>query len=412
MFLDILFYGIDTNVKSLRLISLNAQQTHSIEISKQAIDRRFSSGSTCFVKELLKETISSQVNTEIEPDELHMFKTVRIKDSTTFDIHPSLADVFEGFGKGGGKCSKAGVSIQFEYDIKSGNVLDIDLQAAVSKDATDAISKKEDINEKDLIIRDLGYYSDVMIEHFIQRSAFFVSKLYHNVSVRLNQEDEKIDFNALYRQMTAKEVTCLDLNVYIGKKKRPVRLIAQLVPEQVYQKRIIQRNKENKSMGYTTSDEFKSRARFNLHICNIASSDCSPETILKLYRIRWQIELVFKIWKSIMHIDIFPKMKKERFLTSLYLKLLWVFINWHIISSCRNLFYQTKKRLLSIFKSFQTLKEANIELRKAILKQKNLLESILKEIIEKLSNAHWLEIRKKRYNFEDIIEIIFCKTAI
>lgn len=393
-------------------MSLNARQTHSVEISKQAIDRRFSSASTCFIKEVLKETISSQVFTSIESAELHLFKSVRIKDSTTFDIHPSLANVFEGFGKGGGKCSKAGMSIQFEYDIKSGKVVDIDLQSAVSKDSADAISKKENINENDLIIRDLGYYSDVMIEHFIERKAFFVSKLYHNVSVRLNQEDEKINFNSLYRQMKANGITCLDLHVYIGKKKRPVRLIAELVPEQVYEQRVKQRNKENKSMGYTTSDEFKSRARFNLHICNISSSDCSRETILKLYRIRWQIELVFKIWKSIMHIDILPKMKKERFLTSLYLKLLWVFINWQIISNCRNQLYRSKKRLLSFFKCFQTLKETSNELRKSILKLKNMLESTLKEIVEKLSNDHWVEKRKKRQNFEEIIELMFCKTAI
>lgn len=412
MFLDILFYGIDTEVKSLRLMSKNARQKHSVAISKQAIDRRFSPASTSFVKELLKETISAQVSSIIEPAELDMFQTVRIKDSTTFDIHPSLADVFEGFGKGGGKCSKAGVSIQLEFDIKVGKVFDIDLQSAVSKDSVDAVSKKEDIKEKDLIIRDLGYYSDKMIEHFIEKKAFFISKLYHNVSVRLNQEDEKICFRALYRKIKAIGVTCLDLNVYIGKKKHPVRLIAELVPEHIYEQRVTQRNKENKSTGYNTSDEFKARARFNLHICNIPSTDCSWETILKLYRVRWQIELVFKIWKSLMHIDVIPKMKKERFLTSLYLKLLWIFINWHIISNCRNQFYQTEKRLLSFFKCFQTLKEMNIALRNFILVNSDKLDNILENIIEQLSTDHWVEKRKKRYNFEDIIALIFCRTAI
>lgn len=412
MFLDMLFYGIDTEVKSLRLISQNVRKTHLVEVTKQAIDSRFGAESTCFVKQLLAECLSTQVSTDIESTELHLFKTVRIKDSTTFDIHPSLANVFEGFGKGGGRCSKAGVSIQYEFDIKGGKILDIDLQSAVSKDSADAISKKEDINKNDLIIRDLGYYSDVMIEQFIERGAFFISKLYHNVSVRLNQDDEKIDFNVLYRQMKANEDSCLDINVYIGKKKRPVRLIVQLVPEQIYEQRVRQRNKENKSAGYATSDEFKARARFNLHICNIATSDCSNETILKLYRIRWQIELVFKIWKSIMHIDVLPKMKRERFLTTLYLKLLWVFINWNIISNCRNYFYRTSMRLLSPFKCFQTMKEMNIELRKSLLKQKDGLGNTLEEILDKLSSNHWVEKRKKRFNFEDIIELIFCKTDI
>ena len=412
MFLDMLFYGIDTEVKSLRLISQNAQQTHSIEISKQAIDSRFSSASTAFVKELLKETITAQVCATIAPSELQMFKTVRIKDSTTFDIHQSLAGVFEGFGKGGGRCSKAGVSIQYEFDIKTGKVFDIDLQSAVSKDSKDAISKKDDLNEGDLIIRDLGYYSDDMIEHFIKSKAFFVSKLYHNVSVRLNEKDDKINFNALYRQMKAIQASHLDLNVYIGKKKRPVRLIVELMPEQIYQQRVAKRNKENKAAGYTTSDEFKDRARFNLYICNMSPLDCPWGTISKLYRIRWQIELMFKVWKSIMHIDLLPKMKKERLLTTLYLKLLWIFINWHIISNCRSYFYPIEKRLLSLTKCFQTLKEKSKEIRRCILEQKEELENSLKKIIEILKTKHWIEKRKSRNNFEDIIEVIFCKTAI
>lgn len=412
MFLDMMFYGIDSEVKSLRLISQNARQTHLLEVSKQAIDNRFSVESTCFVKQLLSESISAQISTDLEPKELHLFNTVRIKDSTTFGIHSSLQNVFEGFGKGGGKSSKAGVSIQFEFVIKSGKILDIDLESAISRDSVNAVSKKEDISEKDLIIRDLGYYSDVMIEHFIERKAFFISKLCHNVSVRLNPDDEKIDFGVLYRQLKTSETSSLDLHVYIGKKKRPVRLIAQLVPEQVYEQRIMQRNQQNKSLGFTTSDEYKARSRFNLHICNIAQSDCSTETVLKLYRIRWQIELVFKIWKSIMHIDVLPKMKRERFLTTLNLKLLWIFINWHIVFNCRNQFYRTDKRLLSQFKCFQTLKEMNVDLRRSLLKQKDSLENILKEMIEKLRTNHWIEKRKKRNNFEDIIELIFCKTAI
>lgn len=412
MFLDMLFYGIDTEVKSLRLISQNAQQTHSLDVSKQAIDSRFSSASTAFVKELLNKTITAQACTTIAPSELQMFKTVRIKDSTTFDIHPSLADVFEGFGKGGGKCSKAGVSIQYEFDIKTGKVFDIDLQPAVSKDAKDAVSKKDDLKEGDLILRDLGYYSDDMIEHFIKSKAFFVSKLYHNVSVRLKQEDDKINFNALYRQMRAIQASHLDLNVYIGKKKRLVRLIVELMPEQIYQQRVAKRNKENNSTGYATSDEFKDRARFNLYICNMSPSDCSWETISKLYRIRWQIELNFKIWKSIMHIDLLPKMKKERLLTTLYSKLLWIFINWHIITSCSSYFYPIEKRLLSLTKCFQTLKEKGKEIRKCILWQKEELEEFLKEIITILKTKHWREKRKNRNNVEDIIELIFCNSII
>jgi hypothetical protein len=411
LFLDLLFYGIDSDLKSLDQISQNAYNTHSLIVSKQALDERFSSASTAFIKALINESITSQVYTSIDKTELQLFNTVRIKDSTTFEIHESLCDVFEGFGKGGGRNSKAGVSIQYEFDVKNNSIFDIDLKPAIQKDSHDAIDKKETICKNDLIIRDLGYYSDTIIENFMDKKAFFISKLYHNVSVRHNSKDKgKIDFGHLYNQMIACEQNHLDINVYIGKKKRPVRLIMVLMPEDIYQKRITQKNKENKSTGYTISQEYKCRAHYNLYICNIPTSACRWDTICNLYRMRWQIELVFKTWKSIMNIDLLRKMKGERMKTTLYAKLLWIFINWKIISDCRNNFYITHKQLLSIFKCFKTLKEKSSELRANLLTSKRNLTKVLWKFILLLNTKHWVEKRKRRTNFEEIFDLLFYKS--
>ena len=408
-----LFYGIDREVKSLSRISQKAYYEHYLTISKQGIDDRFSSSSVDFVKALLNEAIGSQVTTPINQSELQLFNTVRIKDSTTFEVHNSLAHIFEGFGKGGGPNSKAGISIQYEFDIKNNKVFEIDIKSATQSDSRDAIAKKESIQKGDLIIRDLGYYSDDIIAHFLTKEAFFISKLYHNVSVRLNQDDmKKVDFQAIYHDMINTGKTHLDLNVFIGKKKRPVRLIAVLMPEDVYQKRVNRINKDNKSRGYTVSDEFKSRAHFNFIICNIPETQCSWETICNLYRIRWQIELVFKIWKSIMKIDQLPKMRSDRMITTLYSKLLWILINWQIVSDCRNYFYKTKSRLLSVSKCFKTLTEKTIQLRDGLLNFRRRLERILFEFIDILRENHWSEKRKNRQNFEEIIDLLFCKSNI
>lgn len=183
-----------------------------------------------------------------------------------------------------------------------------------------------------------------------------------------------------------------------------------LMPEDVYQKRVTQKNKENKSTGYTISLEYKCRAHFNLYICNIPTSSCRWDTICNLYRIRWQIELAFKTWKSIMNIDLLRKMKGERMKTTLYAKLLWIFINWKIISDCRNDFYITHKQLLSIFKCFKTLKEKSNELRTNLLISKRNLTKVLWKFILLLNTKHWVEKRKKRTNFEEIFDLLFCKS--
>jgi hypothetical protein len=411
LFLDLSFYGLDSEVRSLRRLSNVAFEEHSLEVSKQAIDKRYSRACVSFVKALLKEALSSQVETCLKTSELQQFKTVRIKDSTRFGIHESLSDLFEGYGKGGGRSSKAGLSIQYEFDIKTNRVFDIDVQSAVTRDSSDAISKKEDIGKGDLIIRDLGYYSDQVLEQVINKEAFLISRLYHTVTV-YNQNGKRINFHEVYRQMQQTGINHLDIDVTIGKEKRPVRLVIEVLPDQIYQHRITQRNKENKSRGYTTSDEFMGRAHFNLFICNISRADCSWETISKLYRLRWQIELVFKVWKSILHVDCLPKMNKQRFLCSIYLKLLWIFINWKIVSDSRNHFFQEHDRLLSITKCFQTLNEKGSKLRKAIYANVIAIEDIILEILLVLQKGHWIENRKNRQNFEENIQLLFCKSII
>lgn len=323
-----------------------------------------------------------------------------------------MSSDFEGFGKGGGANSKAGLSIQYEFDIKSNSICDIDLTSAIARDSKDAICKKEDICKGDLVIRDLGYYSDAVIENFINKKAYFISKLYHNVSVRQNLDDKvKIDFGQIYEQMTAKGQQQLDINVYIGKKRHPVRLIIAMMPENIYERRIRQKNKENKSIGYNTSDEYKRRAHFNLFICNIPQSECNCDAICKLYRIRWQIELVFKTWKSIMYIDDLRKMKKDRLVTTIYAKLLWIFINWKIVSECRNEFYLNDGRILSIFKCFQTLKENSNLLRRRLFRPSKNIKNLLLDIIALLKRKHWVEKRNNRYNIEDIFGLMFCNSA-
>jgi IS4 transposase len=69
------------------------------------------------------------------------------------------------------------------------------------------------------------------------------------------------------------------------------------------------------------SKEYKSRARLNIFITNISAEVLELEQIHSVYTLRWQIELVFKVWKSIGKIHKVKKMKQERFESYLYAKI-------------------------------------------------------------------------------------------
>ena len=59
----------------------------------------------------------------------------------------------------------------------------------------------------------------------------------------------------------------------------------------------------------------------NLFITNVKTGQLPLEAVLQLYWLRWQIELVFKTWKSIFNLHTVHSMKVERFKCVLYSRL-------------------------------------------------------------------------------------------
>src|SRR5262249_48477239 len=80
------------------------------------------------------------------------------------------------------------------------------------------------------------------------------------------------------------------------------RLIASRVPDQVVNERRRAAKKRAKKKGYTPSKTHLELLAWNLFITNVPSAIWSSITVVKAYPIRWQIELIFKSWKSYCHL--------------------------------------------------------------------------------------------------------------
>ena len=419
VYLDLLFHSASTDNCSLEGMAVEAANEHCLSLSKQGVDYRFTEKSISFSKSVLSTAIENRVSSKALSKGKELFKRILIKDSTRFDIAPSFASIFPGYG---GDASKAGVSIQFECDLKNGRISDMELQSALDRDSKDALGKRELIRAGDLIIRDLGYYHSSVFESIIEKEAYFISRLHSSCNV-YNQKKgtEKLDFGSLYKQMQSTGEQYRDMNVYLGKDRIPVRLVITPIPEEIYEKRIRDHNKKNRhrpksksrskdeekrkawnkqaqengEKGYNMSDEFRERARFNLFICNIPSEDLPCDAIYELYKTRWQIELYFKVWKSLMNINSIRKMKYERFVTMLYIQLLWIVVHWEIIAPLKIYLYGNLKKLLSEYKCMKTLKTYSRTIRNLLGLTYKRTGKKLREIYFLLSDRHWLEKRKK-----------------
>lgn len=412
MFFDILLYCASrSQACSLSQTSSKVKSYHGLKITKQSIDGRFTEEAVLFVKEVLKELLERQLSKVFCSGLLSDFHHVRIKDSTKFNVPNHLREHFKGCGGSKGT-SEACVCIQYEYDLRSGKILDMNVTDGLRNDATDASETKEKIHKDDLVLRDLGYFNLCVLTGFADQKAFFVSRLNTSVLVFEAETAEKIGFRRLYEQMCGQKVTRCEIQVLVGKVKQvKLRLIVEIVPEQVYEERIRKVNKNNKEKGWTTSEDYKSRCRFNLFITNVPAESLSIEDTMLLYRLRWQVELMFKNWKSVCKIDKIPPMKYERFACLLFAKLILIMLKVQIIGNLQVYYFNKKQLILSENKCFKTLQESFSNLRGIWKEKRKQSEKELMVLARQFSSNHWKEKRKDKISFLEIIELFISKSV-
>lgn len=413
MFFDMLLYcASQTEARSLEQVSSLLSECYGIKISKQSIDERFNINSLDFVKEILRKALEKQLNKVYDARFLPEYTRILVKDSTRFNLPERLSEYYRGSGGSKGT-STAAVCIQFEYDVVNGKVYSLEITRGSRNDQTDAKETIADVNPGDLILRDLGYYSLPTLSKIADSGAFFISRFGTKTYAYDAQTQKEISFKKLYATMLKKQISRIEKNIYAGKTDRmPLRLIIETVSNEVYQKRIKKIERYNKGHGFNTSDEYKAQCRFNLFITNIKPENLSTDEVVKLYRLRWQIELMFKNWKSICKLDKIQPMKYERFTCLLYSKLILIVVNLQIIWNLKRYYYGKTGQSLSIVKCFITL-QRNFAIVHRILKEKSKAsEYSLLKISRILSKNHWKEKRKNRINYEDILQLFICKSAI
>jgi len=152
MFFDSLLYDATSEgPKSYNQMAIEVLSKHGVDITGQGIDQRFNEGAQKYIHGLIGEQLSSQVSQSIDTGWCKHFNRVIIKDSTRFDLPKTLWEKLPGFG---GCASNAGVCIQYEFNVKSGEVNDLSIHPAKRPDNKDAIQTIGLVRAGDLTIRD------------------------------------------------------------------------------------------------------------------------------------------------------------------------------------------------------------------------------------------------------------------
>ena len=406
MFFDLMFYASSlSRNSSLEYLSSYLEDQYGIEIGKQSLNERFTEKTVYFVKQVLSRLICEQFSDMLYSEYfLNQYNHVRIKDSTTFKVPSNLAGHYK--GRHG---YVAGISIQYEFDLKTGEFLDLTLTEAARNDQTDAGETAENTEKGDLIIRDLGYFSTSVLAKIDENKAFYLSRLQAATAV-YDENDVEVDFKKQHTFMTKNGIEKCEKQVFIGKDRLAVRLVIGLVPPEVYQQRMRRKHEEEKRRGCQMKERTKYLQQFNLFITNVEVEDLPVEKVMPLYRFRWQVELMFKNWKSVFSIQALQKMKWERYVTMLYIRLILIVVNLQIINRVQSALSKQgeKQTLLSYKKTLQTLKNRVSDILNILRFREEKAIKILENIYRVLSKNHWREKRKKRENYGENICLFIC----
>jgi len=283
-------------------------------MTPQALSERLDSLKTVrFLKEIYSSLIASKFTSDDfgvkEKGVLGRFQNVYIEDSSSCKINEKVAGSFKASGGSG---SKAGFKIHTIFNAKSNNISNLKITASNVPDASEAKNILKYIKKGDLILRDLGYFKKECFNEIEKKGAYYLSRLKSGVNI-YSLEGGLIEDLGRYVEECIGNSNLLEVEVLLGKKEPlKVRLVAARITQSVYDKRVRKAKRKSEKNSRTLSKKHKAFQRFTFFITNIPSELLNKEEVPIMYKFRWQIELLFKSFKSQIHLDMIKGKSKNR----------------------------------------------------------------------------------------------------
>jgi hypothetical protein len=295
-----------------------------LAISPQGLEQRFTEPAADCLRRVLEAAMGVLLTAGVAAPLplLGRFNGVYLSDSTTIALPDALAGVWAGCGGRVATNTQAGLKVQVRWEAARGRLELLPLQAARASDrAADRAAPALPAGALRLV--DLGYIC-------LQRLLAFRAT---GVDVLCRLPARPALFDAAGRRwevgafLAAQRADTVDAPVRLGAAERvPVRLLARRVPPEVAARRRRRLRREARREGRGVSKARLALAGWDAYITTVGPDRLSVEEALTLARARWQVELLFKLWKEHGRVDEWRSAKPWRILTEVYAKLLALLI--------------------------------------------------------------------------------------
>lgn len=244
---------------------------------------------------------------------LRKFRGVYITDSTQIALPDAMASIFRG-----NQTSNSMLKLQVVWDYLNGNLAAIELEAGRQPDQKCQLPVSH-AQAGTLQLFDLGYFKQEYLHAIDQQGAYFVSR-YQSQTTLYHLEDEKaFDLSAWLKGRMGNHEIQLRLGSRV---KVPVRLLARRLSPVAAAARRRKAKQKARKQGKTCSAKYLFLLNWDILVTNLTAAEWPLASIFDLYSIRFQIEWLFRVWKSEVGLDKLGDWKAERVLCQVYAHLL------------------------------------------------------------------------------------------
>ncbi|PEI90055.1 IS4 family transposase [Bacillus pseudomycoides] len=406
---------------SLTQLCSRLEPNTGISMSPEGLNQRFNSQAVQLLQQILASLLHQHFcsSSQIPTSYINYFHRIRVLDSTHFQVPDKFASTFQGSGGSG---QNAGVKIQLEYDLLSGQFLHVHVGSGKHNDKTYGSTCLTSLQPHDGCIRDLGYFDLNDLHTIDECGAYFISRLklnariyqknrepeyFQNGTIKKHSEYIQLDMEQFIDQLQSGETYEIP-EIYIGMyQKLPARLILyKLTETQMKRRQKDLASKEHKKQ-ITYKERSKRLSAINFYITNIPSEYLPKEQVYDFYSLRWQIELIFKTWKSFFRIHHCNSVKLERLECHLYGQLISILLCSSTMFQMRQLILIKKKRELSEYKAIDIIKDYFPLIYYSLQKNTQELTNILFRLFNLLQKNGRKSHRYEKKTVFDILGVVY-----
>src|SRR5215510_11357691 len=208
------------------------------------------------------------------------------------------------------------------------------------------------------------------------------------------------------------ESRCLvDKWLYLGAGSRvAVRLVAARLPEAIVNERRRKARRHAQKRGYTASQAHLALLAWNLFLTNVPETVWTAATVCKAYSFRWQAELVFKSWKSDLHLATLSTRTQEPTLCYLYGRLLLIVLTYALCPALQVSLWTRQHRELSFLKLIRYLQALADRWLQALFETTPLLRHLLSHICVNAQRVIAKAFRQRRTSAQRLRESLDSQT--